>query len=149
MSTQNWTIPDPVLQPEFYADIPLKRLLAWVVDTIIVVLAVMVVVPFTAFTGLFFLPFLFLTISFLYRWMTLSGGSATYGMRLMAVEMRDGYGDKFNGSTAFLHTLGYSVSIAFPVLQVVSIVMMLLGAKSQGLTDNVLGTVAINRRAGH
>ena len=88
------------------------------------------------------------SLGFAYRWMTLSGGSATLGMRLMAVEMRDGYGQRFDTATAFLHTLGYSVSLAFPILQIISIVMMLMGPRAQGLTDNVLGTVAINRRAG-
>jgi len=149
MTDQTWTIPDPHTQPEFYADIPVKRLLAWVVDCIMIMGAVLLVLPFTAFTGIFFLPFLFLVIGFLYRWMTLAGGSATWGMRLMAVEMRDGYGHKFDGATAFLHTLGYTISLAFPVLQIISIVMMLMGSRAQGLTDNVLGTVAINRRAGH
>lgn len=149
MSAQSWTIPDPVMQPEFYADIPLKRLLAWVVDVIVTTLIVMLIIPFTAFTGLFFLPLLFLVVGFLYRWMTLAGGSSTWGMRLMAVEMRDGYGRRFDAATAFLHTLGYTVSLAFPLLQLISIVMMVMGPRAQGLTDNVLGTVAINRRAGH
>ncbi|MEC7300489.1 MAG: RDD family protein [Pseudomonadota bacterium] len=149
MTAETWTIPDPYHQPEFYADIPVKRLLAWVVDCILILGVVLLALPFTAFTGIFFFPFLFLVLGFLYRWMTLASGSATWGMRLMAVEMRDGYGRKFDGATAFLHTLGYTVSLAFPVLQFVSIVMMLMGAKSQGLTDNVLGTVAINRRAAY
>ena len=110
---------------------------------------VLVLVPFTAFIGLFFLPLMFLVISFLYRWSTLASGSATWGMRLLAIELRDGNGDRLDGGTAFLHTLGYSVSIAFPLLQVVSVGLMLTGSRAQGLTDNVLGTVAINRRAGH
>ncbi|EAQ03355.1 RDD family protein [Pseudooceanicola batsensis HTCC2597] len=147
--TDTWSIPDPEFQPEFYADIPVKRLLAWVVDCVLIALVVLIVLPFTAFTGLFFLPFLYLVIGFLYRWMTLAGGSATWGMRLMAVEMRDGHGRRFDSMTAFLHTMGYSISLAFPILQVISVVMMLAGSRAQGLTDNVLGTVAINRRAGH
>ena len=146
--TQTWSIPDPYHQPEFYADVPLKRLLAWVVDCLLVALLVMVIVPFTAFVGLFFLPALFLVLSFIYRWITLAGGSATWGMRLMAIELRDGYGRRFDAQMAFFHTLGYSVSIAFPVLQIISVVLMVTGSRAQGLTDNMLGTVAINRRAG-
>ena len=111
MTAQTWTIPDPQVQPEFYADIPLKRLLAWVVDCVLIGLTVALIVPFTAFVGLFFLPVMFLVVGFLYRWMTLAGGSATWGMRLMSVEMRDGYGRRFDGCTAFLHTLGYSISL--------------------------------------
>ena len=148
MQAEPWAIPDPDYQPEFYADIPVKRLLAWIVDSFLIMGAVLLILPFTAFVGLFFLPLMFLLIGFAYRWMTLSGGSATLGMRLMAVEMRDGYGQRFDTTTAFLHTLGYTVSLAFPILQIISIVMMLMGPRAQGLTDNVLGTVAINRRAG-
>tara|TARA_R110002124_G_scaffold47362_1_gene141084 strand:+ start:14782 stop:15237 length:456 start_codon:yes stop_codon:yes gene_type:complete len=149
MTTETWAIPDPSLQPEFYADVPSKRLMAWVVDVVLIGALVLVLVPFTAFIGLFFLPLMFLVISFLYRWSTLASGSATWGMRLLAIELRDGNGDRLDGGTAFLHTLGYSVSIAFPLLQVVSVGLMLTGSRAQGLTDNVLGTVAINRRAGH
>ena len=29
-------LPDPRLNAEFYADIPAKRLLAWVIDTVII-----------------------------------------------------------------------------------------------------------------
>ena len=149
MTAQTWTIPDPQVQPEFYADIQKKRLLAWVVDCVLIGLTVALIVPFTAFVGLFFLPVMFLVVGFLYRWMTLAGGSATWGMRLMSVEMRDGYGRRFDGGTAFLHTLGYSNSLAFPVLQIISVIMMVMGPRAQGLTDNVLGTVAINRSAAY
>ena len=48
---------------------------------------------------------------------------------------------------AFLHTLGYTVSIGMPLLQVISIVLMLTTERAQGLSDHVLGTVALNRRA--
>ena len=62
MTAQTWTIPDPQVQPEFYADIPLKRLLAWVVDCVLIGLTVALIVPFTAFVGLFFLPVMFLVV---------------------------------------------------------------------------------------
>jgi hypothetical protein len=34
-----------------------------------------------------------------------------------------------------------------PVLQVISIILMLTTAKGQGLSDSLLGTVMLNRRA--
>ena len=147
--TETWSLPDPYHQPEFYADVPVKRLLAWVVDMLLTAALTALVIPFTAFVGLFFLPVIYLMLGFLYRWITIAGGSATWGMRLMSIEFRDGYGRRFDGGMAFLHTLGYSISIAFPVLQIVSIGLMMTGARKQGLTDNVFGTVAINRRAGY
>ena len=33
-------LPDPAVQPEFYEDVPLKRLLAWLVDSILIALVV-------------------------------------------------------------------------------------------------------------
>lgn len=142
-----WGLPDPETQPEFYADIPLKRLIAWVVDALLIAVLTAVAVPFTAFTGLFFLPFLYLVIGFLYRWFTLSGRSATPGMRLVAIEFRTAMGERFDSGAAFLHTLGYTVSVTVFPLQLVSMVLMLVSARRQGLTDHVMGTAAINRAA--
>lgn len=140
-------LPDPQLQPEFYADVPTKRLLAFVVDTILIIGFCLVILPFTAFTGLFFFPFLMLVVGFAYRVITLSSGSATWGMRLMAIEFRTTQGQPFDFMTACLHTLGYSLSMGTFVVQVVSIVMMLINERGQGLSDMVLGTVALNRSA--
>ena len=141
-------LPDPLRHAEFYADVPMKRAVAWIVDTVIVTLMVIVIVPFTAFTALFFLPVLWLGVGFLYRWSSIARHSATPGMRLMSVILLDRTGARFDTGTAFLHTLGYSLSMAFVLPQVVSVAFMLFNRRGQGLTDMVLGTVAINRPAG-
>jgi uncharacterized RDD family membrane protein YckC len=138
------SLPDPEAEAEFYADVPVKRLLAWVVDTVLVALITLVALPFTLFTGLFFLPLLWLVLSFLYRWVTIANRSATWGMRLVSLEFRDARGQRFDAMTAFLHTLGYAVSMAMTPLQLVSIALMLTTRRAQGLTDHVLGTVALN-----
>mgnify|MGYP000170972395 CR=1 FL=1 len=95
MDSQSFALPDPHYQPEFYADVPLKRLIAWVIDTVLIILLVVVIVPFTAFTGLFFLPLLGFVVNFGYRVICLANGSATLGMRLTAIEFRTGDGAKF------------------------------------------------------
>jgi uncharacterized RDD family membrane protein YckC len=141
------TLPDPDHQAEFYADVPIKRALAWVVDAILIAIVTMVVVPFTLFLSLFFLPALYLTISFLYRTISLARHSATPGMRLMAIEFRDRTGAKFDLGTAFLHTLGYTLTISTLLPQLLSMGLMLTTARGQGLSDLVLGTVAINKPA--
>ncbi|MBT9245356.1 RDD family protein [Gemmobacter fulvus] len=138
-------LPDPDRQAEFYAGVPTKRALAWVVDTILIALITAVIVPFTVFTALFFLPLLYLFISFTYRVLTLAGGSATPGMRLMNVVMLTRNGERFDLATAFLHTLGYTLSIGTLLVQILSGFLMLTSARGQGLTDHILGTVAINR----
>ena len=141
------TLPDPDRQAEFYADVPIKRALAWVVDAIVIAIITMIVVPFTLFLSLFFLPALYLTISFLYRTISLTRHSATPGMRLMAIEFRDRTGAKFDLGTAFLHTLGYTLTISTLLPQLLSMGLMLTTARGQGLSDLVLGTVAINKPA--
>ena len=140
-------LPDPHLQPEFYADVPTKRLLAIVVDTLVIVAMCLLVLPFTAFTGVFFFPFLMLVVGFAYRVATIANGSATWGMRLMAIEFRTHDGHTFDLGTAFLHTLGFTVSMGVFVAQAISIVLMLTSERGQGLTDMVLGSVALNRQA--
>ena len=139
--------PDPDTQPEFYDGVPTKRLLAWVVDMIVIIAMCLMILPFTAFTGIFFFPFLMLVIGFIYRVITITTGSATWGMRLTAIEFRTTSGQRFDLQMAFLHTLGFTISCSFVVLQVISIVLMLTSPRSQGLSDHVLGTVALNRRA--
>lgn len=121
--------------------------MAWVVDTVLVLVLCLLVLPFTAFTGIFFFPLLFLTLSFAYRVVTIARGSATWGMRLTSIEFRTVQGDRFDLQMAFLHTLGYSISWMFALLQIVSVVLMMTTARGQGLSDHMLGTVAINRRA--
>ncbi len=147
MTREDWALPDPHFQPEFYADVPLKRLISWVIDTILIVLIVIVIVPFTAFTGLFFLPLLTFFVSFAYRVITLSNGAATLGMRLTAIELRNAQGHRLNSGEALLHTIGYTLSFAFPLLQIASVVMMASTQRGQGLSDMALGTVALNKRA--
>jgi uncharacterized RDD family membrane protein YckC len=145
----SWGLPDPARSPELYADVPLKRFLAWVVDFVVIAVLTAIVVPFTFFTGLFYLPVLFMLLGFLYRWATISSGSATWGMRLAAIELRDASGARLDSGTAFLHTLGYTVSVSIFPLQLVSIALMLVSDRKQGLTDHVLGTAALNRRASY
>ncbi|MBM1309665.1 RDD family protein [Sulfitobacter mediterraneus] len=138
--------PDPDLHPQFYEGIPAKRLFAWLIDAGLIFVLCLVIVPFTAFTGLFFFPLLMLVTGFAYRVITLANGSATWGMRLMSMEIRTRDDEALDLGTAFLHTLGYSISIAFAVVQLISIVLICTTARAQGLTDMVLGTVPMNRR---
>lgn len=139
-------LPDPDYHAEFYTDVPSKRLIAWVIDTVLISAIVTLTVFFGLFLPLLFLPFLYAVVSFLYRWGTIAAQSATPGMRFMAIELVDADGRPLESVTALLHTLGYTVSVITVPLQLVSIIMMVTTARRQGLTDLVLGTAAINRR---
>lgn len=140
-------LPDPVQNADFYAGVPAKRAVAWGVDTVLTLILTAIIVPFTAFTALFFLPFLYLLVNFFYRWVSLGSSSATPGMRLVAVEFRRADGQYLDTATALLHTLGFLVSFAMVLPQVFSVLLMMFSDRRQGLTDLVLGTVAINRAA--
>lgn len=147
MTDPAWALPEPETHPELYADTVSKRFIAWVVDVLLISVVTMLIVPFTAFTALFFLPLLYAAISFLYRWWSLASRSATPGMRLTSIELRTSTGQRFDTGTAFLHTAGYFVSVAIFPLQLISIILMLMSGRKQGLTDHILGTAAINRTA--
>ncbi len=140
-------LPDPQVQPDFYRDVAFKRLMAWGVDVAITAVGCLVILPFTAFTGIFFLPFLFLAVGFAYRTITIANGSATWGMRLFAIELRRADGSEMDAGAAFAHTLGYTFSWMVPVFQFISVIMMATTERGQGLSDHVLGTVMINRKA--
>ena len=141
------TFPDPATQSWFYADVVPKRVVAWVFDSMIIALLVALTVPLTGFLALFFMGGLYVAISFVYRWTLLARNSATAGMWLMGIEFRDTEGLRMSGAMGFAHTLFYTLSVAFVFPQVISVLMMVLGPRGQGLSDLVLGAVMVNRRA--
>ncbi|APZ54869.1 RDD family protein [Salipiger abyssi] len=140
-------LPDPVRQSAFYDSVTIKRGLAWVIDSIIVTVLVALALVLTAFLGAFVFFALWMLVSFAYRVATIANGSATWGMRMMAIEFRDWRGQRLDLGQAFLHTLGYTVSVSVAPLQLISIVCMFATERGQGLTDLMLGTVALNKRA--
>ena len=146
MTQIDWQLPDPDRHADFYADVPLKRGLAWVVDSLLILGLVLLAVLFTAFIGLFFLPFLWLALSFAYRAVTIARGSATWGMRFMGIELRNFRGERLSPLEAVLHTATHLACMAFVLPQIASIVAMLITPRGQGLPDLALATTALNRR---
>jgi uncharacterized RDD family membrane protein YckC len=140
-------LPDPRRHPAYYADLPGKRLIAWMIDTVLIAFLTALLIPLTGFLALFFLGGLYLVVSFAFRFLTIARFSATPGMAMMGIELRDAKGRRFDAGMALLHTAGYSVSVAMVVPQILSVALMLLSAKKQGLTDHILGSVALNRQS--
>ncbi len=140
-------LPNPETQPAFYSSVTTKRFVAWLFDIAFISLLCIVPVFLTFGAGLFFLPLIYAVISFAYRVITISNGSATLGMRFMGIELRDAFGERMDMGKAIAHTAGYFVSMAFAVIQIISVIMMLTSSRGQGLTDSFLGTVMINQRA--
>jgi uncharacterized RDD family membrane protein YckC len=139
-------LPDPDRQPQFYSGVTTKRLVAWIIDMILITGVCVLIGLMTFFVGYFFFPLLLLVVGFFYRVATITSGSATWGMRFTGIELRTQEGERFDGQMALLHTAGYTISMAFFPLQLISVILMIIGARGQGLSDNFLGTVAINKR---
>ena len=85
--TAFWGLPDPDTQSEFYADVPVKRAIAWVIDGLIIFAMGFLIALFTVGLGFFFFPVLLIGIGFIYRTVTLANRSATLGMRLASIEL--------------------------------------------------------------
>lgn len=143
-------LPDPDRESAFYSFVSLKRGIACLIDMALIFILAVIILPFTAFTALFFFPAFMIVVGFLYRWATLSRKSATWGMRFMALQLRENDGLRLSGSTALLHVAGFYLSLAVFPLALISAALMVLRGKGQGLTDMILGTAMINRpAAGH
>ena len=139
-------LPDPHAEAAFYDGVVVKRGLAWVVDVVLIHGATFVAGILTLTLVWWMWPLVAMGIGLIYRVATLTSRSATWGMRLMGIELRDARGARFDGPTAALHVLGYYASITFALLPALaSAVAMLVTERKQGLTDLVLGTAAINR----
>ncbi|MEL6960994.1 MAG: RDD family protein [Pseudomonadota bacterium] len=145
-----YALPDPLDRPEFFQFVPIKRALAWVIDMVITfVLALPFLLPLAVIGiilifPLFLIPAVLGFVGFLYRWLTISSGSATFGMRFMAIELREADGAGLSGTTAFWHTAGTTFCFAVPPLQLISAAAMLLTDRGQGLPDMVLRTTMLN-----
>ena len=72
-------------------------------------------------------------------------GSATFGMRIMAIELRHASGHQLDFITSVFHTIGLYVSYAFVLVQLLSIGMIVMREDRKSLTDMVIGTVIVNR----
>lgn len=124
----------------------MKRFFAFLLDLLIILALSLLPVFATLGLGAFIFPLIFLVVGFLYRLLTLAAGSATWGMRLMAIELRRIDAERFGMGDALLHTVAFYISFGVIPLQLISAVLMVSTARGQGLTDMLFGTVALNRR---
>ena len=141
---------DRATQPELFEDILSKRIIAFVIDAILIVLlmipaALLVLVLGIVTLGLGWLLFppLFAIVGLGYIAVTLGGpASATLGMRVSGVEMRTWSGQKLFPLLAVLHALAFwfSVGILTPLVLLVG----LFNRRRRLLHDIILGTVIIN-----
>lgn len=147
-------IPDPDRDRQFYEGVPMRRLFAFAIDTVVILLLWVVVVIlgfiFTFLTAGLAGPVAFLMITgtgLFYRWLMLAQRSATLGMILTGIEVRDATGEKVSPGLGLLHTLGYLVTLYFFPLMIIGWILMATSPHRRLLHDLICGTVVINRPA--
>ncbi|RLJ41807.1 putative RDD family membrane protein YckC [Litoreibacter meonggei] len=138
-------LPNPATQPAFYEGVGVKRLLAWVVDTVLIGTIAAIVASIPLFLLWFVFPLVFLVVSLIYRIGSIRAYSATPGMQLFNVELRAHDGQRLDGSAAALHTIAFMIASAFFIPQIASVFLMLMTERGQGLHDMFTGVVAINK----
>lgn len=143
--THSTALPDPFREPAFYDGVLVKRGIAWGLDLLLITLLTVLAGILTLTIGFFLWPIFFVGIGLIYRVGTLASGSATWGMRLMGIELRGHDGERFDVVQSALHVLGYYGSMTFVLPALASIGAMMVTDRRQGLTDLLLGSAAINR----
>jgi uncharacterized RDD family membrane protein YckC len=147
---------DPVTQPELFAGVLERRVVAFLIDVIVIAVPLALFAVFIVVFGLvtlglgFFLFFIYGPIcvvwALLYYGMTLgSPASATLGMRMMELEMRTWYGAPCYFLLGAVHAVVFWLSVSF--LTPFVLLVGLFNARKRLLHDIVLGTVVINNPA--
>lgn len=144
---------DPDAHPEYFEGVLSRRIMAFLIDIMIIFalwLASMVVLFFVGiFTlGLAWLLFgaVFPIVALGYNAWTLSRHvSATVGMRLMDLEMRTWYGERMYAMLAAFHALLYYFTIT--MLTPFILLIAPFNRRRRCLHDFFAGTVMINTKA--
>ncbi|MGB6859424.1 MAG: RDD family protein [Pseudolabrys sp.] len=147
---------DPATQPELFEGVLARRVVAFIVDFVIisipVVLAAMFIFAFGIVTlGLGFalywlLPSATVIWAIVYFGITLGGpASATLGMRVMDLEMRTWYGAPAYFVLGAVHAVAFWFTVSFftPFVLLVAF----FNERGRLLHDIILGTVIINNAA--
>lgn len=144
-------LPHPEYDARFYAGVPARRAVAFVIDTVAALLlglvAVLAIGIATLGVGFLFGSIVFLLSGFLYRAGSLLRWSATPGMLLTGIELRRHDGEVFEPGDAVAHTLLFALCLASGIVQLVSVVCMVAMPLGRGVPDLILGSAAINRPA--
>lgn len=143
---------DPETRPELFDDVLSKRIVAFLIDALIIValmvpaaLIVFVIGFITLGIGWILFSPLFALVALGYVAFTLGGpNSATIGMRMGGIEMRTWNGSPMFALLAVLHALLFWISIG--LLTPFVLLVGMFTRRRQLLHDILLGTVVVNSR---
>ena len=144
---------DPLLQPELFRGVLTRRVLAFLIDIIVLSVPVILGYLFIALFGLitlglgwalFWLAWPAAVVwAIIYYGASLGGPySATLGMRVMDLELRTWYGAPGYFVLGAMHAVLFWISISF--LSPFVLLVGLFNSRRRLLHDIVLGTVVIN-----
>ncbi|MDQ2083718.1 RDD family protein [Xanthobacteraceae bacterium Astr-EGSB] len=147
---------DPLHQPELFEGVLARRILAFMIDVVIIFLPVALAAIFIFFFGIITLGFGFAlywllgpgaTIwAVIYYAVTLgSPASATLGMRVMDIQLRTWYGAPCYSVLGAVHAVLFWISVS--ALTPFVLLVGLFNDRRRLLHDIVLGTVAVNNPA--
>jgi uncharacterized RDD family membrane protein YckC len=144
---------DPAAHPELFAGVLMRRIVAFVIDVVIIALPLFAVSIFIFILGFFtfglgWLLFWLLSPAWViwalvYYGVTLGGPeSATIGMRAMGLQMRTWYGAPAYFVLGAVHAVVFwvSVSLLTPFILLVG----LFNARRRLLHDMLVGTIVVN-----
>ncbi len=142
--------PDPRARPGYYTGVARKRVLAYLVDVMVIaVLIGLLWVLFMALTALslgLLAPVLwpiFTVVPLAYHVLLIGGErSATYGMRLFKIEVRAWDGRRPGYSQAALMTIVFYLSVALTSWLI--LLVALFDKRRRTLHDHLCGTIVIN-----
>lgn len=144
---------DPAANPELFDGVLARRVVAFVIDAIIIVVPVMVVALFILVSGIVTFGLAWLLFGLLwpaaviwaivYYGLTFaSPASATIGMRVMDIEMRTWYGAPAYFVLGSVHAVVFWITVSF--LTPLILLVGFFNERRRLLHDIVLGTVVIN-----
>lgn len=147
---------DPSINPELFEGVLARRVVAFIVDLIVITVPLIAAAVFIFVFGLITFGLgwaLFWLLSpasvvwaLFYYGITLGGpASATLGMRAMDLEMRTWYGAPCYFVLGAVHAVVYWVSVS--VLSPLILVVGFFNARKRLLHDIIVGTVVINNAA--
>jgi uncharacterized RDD family membrane protein YckC len=145
---------DPATQPELFEGVLPRRIVAFVIDVVVLLVPVAAVAMFIVLFGLvtfgfgwllFWLlfPATILWALFYYGWTLGSPASATIGMRTMDLEMRTWYGAPCYFVLGAVHAIVFWLAMRAYLTPLV-LVVALFNERRRLLHDILVGTVVIN-----
>ncbi len=147
---------DPAANPELFEGVLARRLVAFIIDFIIVALPVLFTAMFIFVIGIVTLGIGFFLYALLWPAMVIwaiayfgltlgSPRSATIGMRVMDLEMRTWYGAPAYFVLGAVHAIVFWVTVS--ALTPLVLLVCFFNARQRCLHDMLVGTIVINNEA--